>query len=56
MFINDLYKLAKPCKFETLRDELKRDIIVTNVQSTKLSENLQLHLELTLQKAIENDR
>lgn len=51
-FITALYSLSERCAFETLRDELIRDRIVVGLKYTKLSERLQLHANLTLEKAI----
>ena len=51
-FITALYALAEHCGFETLHDVMIRDRIVVGIQDCKLSEKLQLHPTLTLEKAI----
>lgn len=44
--------MAEHCKFGNLRDKLIRDHIVVCIRDAKLSESIQLHPELTLEKAI----
>ena len=51
-FIEDLNKLAEPCKFESLKDELIRDRIVVGIRNTSLSEKLMNDESLTLDQAI----
>lgn len=51
-FITALYALSECCAFETLRDDLIRDRIVIGLKDAKLPERLQLHANLTLEKAI----
>jgi len=51
-FITALYSLSERCAFGPLRDELIRDRIVVGLKDIKLSERLQLHANLTLEKAI----
>ena len=50
-FITDLYGLARDCSFGALKEELIRDHIVMGLQNRKLSDKLQLHPNLTLEKA-----
>ena len=47
-FITDLYGLARYCNFGALKEENR---IVIGLQSHKLLEQLQLDLNLTLEKA-----
>ena len=51
-FITDLYALAEKCEYEDLKDQLIRDRIVIGVIDKRLSERLQLTLDLTLGTAI----
>lgn len=51
-FIIDLHKIAETCKFGTLKEELIRDRIAVGIQNKKVSENLQLKSDLTLNDAI----
>ena len=49
-FITDLYGLARYCNFGVLKEELIHYRIVMGLQNHELSEKLQLHLNLTLEK------
>ena len=51
-FIADLYRLAENCGYGTLHDELVRDRIVVGIRDSKLSEELQLEADLTLDSCI----
>ena len=51
-FIADLYHLAENCGYGTLHDELVRDRIVVGIRDGKLSEELQLQADLTLDSCI----
>ena len=51
-FIADLYRLAKNCGYGTLHDELVRDRTVVGIRDSKLSKELQLEAELTLDSCI----
>lgn len=51
-FIANLYRLAKNCGYRTLHDELVRDRIVVGIRDSKLSKELQLEAELTLDSCI----
>ena len=55
-FITDLCCLAKYCEFGTLRDDLIWDTIEAGIKDKKLSEQLQLDSNLTLEKAITKTR
>ena len=55
-FITALHTLAEHCDYGTLKDEMIRDRIVVGLQDSKLSEKLQLGLELSLAKAINHSR
>ena len=50
-FITDLYNLAEHCSFGVLKEEMIRDRIVVGLKDMKLSEQLQMDSELTLEKA-----
>ena len=50
-FITALYELAEHCNYGALREEMIRDRLVVGITDSKLSENLQLDSELTLEKA-----
>ena len=50
-FISDLHHLASSCEYGSLKEELIRDRIVIGLLDRKLSEQLQLDDELTLEKA-----
>lgn len=52
-FIDSLYNLSKSCEYGTLVDQLIRDRIVVGIRDHKLSEQLQLDENLTLEKAID---
>ena len=47
---------VKYCVFDVLKDQLIRDRIVVGLKNKKLSEKLQLDLELTLEKAMAQAR
>ena len=51
-FIADLYRLAENCGYGTLHNELVRDRIVVGIRDSKLSEELQLEADLTLDSCI----
>ena len=51
-FITELYVLAEQCQFGALKEELIRDRIVLGLRNKRLSEQLQLDPNLTLEKAI----
>lgn len=51
-FITAVHTLAEHCEFGALREELIRDRIVVGIRDAKLSENLQLDPDLTLERAI----
>ena len=55
-FITALYGLAEHCGYAGLHDEMIRDRIVVGLRDAKLSENLQLDPDLTLEKAVTNVR
>ena len=49
-FITAMHTLAEHCEFGALRKQLIRDRIVVGIRDAKLSENLQLDTDLTLEK------
>jgi transposase InsO family protein len=51
-FITDLRRLAKPCEFKTLENELIRDMIICGTRDRKLQEKLLNEDNLTLEKTI----
>ncbi|KAJ8389952.1 hypothetical protein AAFF_G00112370 [Aldrovandia affinis] len=51
-FITALHCLAKHCGYGTLHDEMVRDRLVVGLRDRRLSEQLQMDPELTLQKAV----
>ena len=51
-FIIDLYSLAEHCQYGRLHNEMVWDRIVVGIKDSKLSEKLQMHNELTLEKTI----
>ena len=53
LFATDLIKLAESCAFRDLRDELIRDRILIGMRDGKLSQQLQIISDLTLERAIE---
>ena len=55
-FIQDLYRLADECNYDSLKDDLIRDRIVVGVLDERLSERLQLKADLTLKQAVEISR
>ena len=55
-FITALYELAEHCNYGALRKEMIRNRLVVGIRDSKLSENLQLDSELTLEKAIAQAR
>ena len=55
-FITVLYKLAEPCQYGQLRDEMIRDRIVVGLKDATLTEKLQLKSDLTLKTAITKAR
>ena len=46
-----LYSIAANCEYGTLESEMIRDQLVVGIRDAALSERLQLHAELTLEKA-----
>lgn len=50
-YITELYKLAENCKYGEMKEELIRDRSVVGTKDSKLSEQLQLESNLTLEKA-----
>ena len=55
-FITDFYCLAEYCELGTLKDDLIRVRIVFGLRDRKLSEQLQLHSQLTLETAVTKAR
>ena len=55
-FITALYELAEHSNYGELCEEMIRDRLVVGIRDSKLSENLQLDGELTLEKAIAHAR
>ena len=55
-FVTALYGLAEHCEYAGLHDEMIRDRIVVVLRDAKLSENLQLDPDLTLEKAVKKAR
>ena len=51
-FITALYGLAEHYGYAGLHDEMIRNRIVVGLRDAKLSENLQLDPDLTLEKAV----
>ncbi|XP_064483051.1 uncharacterized protein K02A2.6-like [Ornithodoros turicata] len=51
-FVTVLHSMADLCNYGALREELIRDRLVAGLRDKKVSEQLQLDSELTLQKAI----
>ena len=52
----DLYRLAEPCSYGVLREEMIRDRIVVGLRNAALSEKLQMDPDLTLKKATDAAR
>ena len=52
-FVTELKKRSAECEFETLRDDLIRDIIICGINDNRLRERLLREPELTLQKTIQ---
>lgn len=50
-YITALYGLIENCNFGALKDELLRDRLVVGIQDQKLSQQLQMDADLTLEKA-----
>ena len=50
-YITDLYRLAKTCEYGDMTSQMIRDRLVVGIQNFKLSENLQMDPNLTLDKA-----
>lgn len=50
-YITELYKLVESCEYGTMKDELLRDRLVVGIADKKLSEQLQMDADLTLEKA-----
>ena len=48
--------MAEHCQFGDINDELIRDRLVVGFRDTRLAERLQLHPELTLEKAVNQAR
>jgi hypothetical protein len=55
-FVTSLYRLVEHCDYGALAQEMIRDRIVVGIRDYKLSEQLQLDSELTLEKAISKVR
>ena len=55
-FINDLYKLADRCNFQSVHDEMLREQMVAGLRDSRLSQHLQLDPSLTFEKAIASVR
>ena len=56
-FITDLYHLVKSCDYpEGFKEEAIRDRLVVGIRDRKLSESLQLDVNLTLETAEKNIR
>ena len=51
-FISNVYALAEHCGYGDLWDELIRDRLVVGICDSKLSEQLQLDADLTLNKPV----
>lgn len=51
-FFTNLRKLADPCEYSELKEELIRDMLVVGLLNKKLSERLQLDLKLTFESAV----
>ena len=50
-YITDLYRLAETCEYGDMTSQMIRDRLVVGIQNFKLSENLQMDPNLTLEKA-----
>ena len=50
-YITELYYLAERCSYGSLTSEMIRDRLVVGIRDKALSERLQLHSDLTLEKA-----
>ncbi len=50
-YITELYKLIESCEYGLMKDELLRDRLVVGILDKKLSEQLQMDAELTIEKA-----
>ena len=50
-YITTLYSLIETCNYGELKDEMLRDRLIVGIRDAKLSENLQMDAELTLEKA-----
>ena len=55
-FVTSLHKLAENCAFGTLHNELIRDRLVVGFRDHRVSEKLQLDLDLTLERALTQAR
>lgn len=51
-FISAVYKLEEHCQYGPLQNEMIRDRLVVGIRHHGLSEKLQIHSELTLEKAV----
>ena len=51
LFITALYNLAERCEYGALHDDMIRDRIIVGIKDSSLSERMQLHNALTLEKA-----
>ncbi len=49
--ITELYKLVESCEYRTMKNELLRDRLVVGIADKKLSEQLQIDADPTLEKA-----
>ena len=55
-FVNDLFKLADRCNFQSLQDEMLRDRFMADLWDARLSLSLQLDPDMTLEKALTKAR
>ena len=55
-FVNDLFKLADRCNFQSLHDEMLRDRFIADLWDARLSLSLQLDPDMTLEKALTKAR
>ena len=50
-YITTLYSLIETCNYGDLKNELLRDRLIVGIRDAKLSESLQMDVELTLETA-----
>lgn len=50
-YIAELYRLVENCEYGDLKDQMIRDRLVVGILDKKLSQQLQLNPELTLEQA-----